>query len=105
MSLRQVQHRPAIATAGRGLVPIAPAGMRWAEAPCVAEGLLMPLGALLMCLMISWELKADALRQEILLNGENRPWVYDFFRLCVKYITPLCMLMILYGQISDFFIV
>ena len=71
----------------------------------VAEGLLMPLGALLMCLMISWELKPDALRQEILLNGENRPWVYDFFRLCVKYITPLCMLMILYGQISDFFIV
>lgn len=70
----------------------------------VAEGLLMPLGALLMCLMISWELKPDALRQEILLNGENRPWVYDFFRLCVKYITPLCMLMILYGQISDFFI-
>ena len=49
--------------------------------------------------------KEDALRQEILLNGENRPWVYDFFRLCVKYITPLCMLMILYGQISDFFIV
>ena len=71
----------------------------------VAEGLLMPLGALLMCLMISWELKPDTLRQEILLNGENRPWVYDFFRLCVKYITPLCMLMILYGQISDFFIV
>lgn len=71
----------------------------------VAEGLLMPLGALLMCLMISWELKPDVLRQEILLNGENRPWVYDFFRLCVKYITPLCMLMILYGQISDFFIV
>ena len=70
----------------------------------VAEGLLMPLGALLMCLMISWELKPDVLRQEILLNGENRPWVYDFFRLCVKYITPLCMLMILYGQISDFFI-
>lgn len=70
----------------------------------VAEGLLMPLGALLMCLMISWELKPDTLRQEILLNGENRPWVYDFFRLCVKYITPLCMLMILYGQISDFFI-
>lgn len=55
--------------------------------------------------MISWELKPDTLRQEILLNGENRPWVYDFFRLCVKYITPLCMLMILYGQISDFFIV
>lgn len=71
----------------------------------VAEGLLMPLGALLMCLMISWEPKPDTLRQEILLNGENRPWVYDFFRLCVKYITPLCMLMILYGQISDFFIV
>ena len=39
----------------------------------VAEGLLMPLGALLMCLMISWELKPDTLRQEILLNGENRP--------------------------------
>lgn len=40
MSLRQVQHRLEIATAGRGLVEITPAVMRWAEAQGMAEGLL-----------------------------------------------------------------
>ncbi len=28
---------------------------------------------------------------------------YRFFRVCVRYITPLCMLLILYGQIKEFF--
>ena len=28
---------------------------------------------------------------------------YGFFKVCVKYITPLCMILILYGQLTDFF--
>ena len=29
---------------------------------------------------------------------------YPFFRVCIKYITPLCMLLVLYGQIDQFFL-
>ena len=28
---------------------------------------------------------------------------YGFFKICVKVITPLCMLFILYGQVASFF--
>ena len=28
---------------------------------------------------------------------------YGFFKFCVRYITPLCMILILYGQIKQFF--
>ena len=33
----------------------------------------------------------------------QRLWLTPFFRVCVRYITPLCMLLILYGQIKEFF--
>mgnify|MGYP000986164121 CR=1 FL=1 len=29
--------------------------------------------------------------------------IYGFFKVCVKFITPLCMVLILYGQIKEFF--
>ena len=28
---------------------------------------------------------------------------YGFFKICIKFITPLCMVLILYGQIKSFF--
>ena len=28
---------------------------------------------------------------------------FGFFKVCVKFITPLCMLLVLWGQISSFF--
>ena len=30
---------------------------------------------------------------------------YGWFKICIKYITPLCMLLVLYGQIKEFFFV
>ena len=69
---------------------------------CISEGILMPLGALLMCLCIGWEIGPKVVDEEVTLEGQNFN-LRGFFNLCVKIITPLGMLLVLYGQIKDFF--
>jgi len=67
----------------------------------LSEGLLMPLGGLLTCLMIGWELKPDWVGDEVRRSGA-RFGAYRFYAVCVRYITPLIMLFILWGQLKDF---
>ena len=68
----------------------------------LSEGIMMPLGALLMSLMIGWEIGPEVVKEECEQQGNTLP-TYGFFKICVKIITPLCMLFILYGQIKTFF--
>ena len=69
---------------------------------CISEGVLMPLGALLMCLCIGWELGPKMVDDECCLEGQSFK-MKGFFNICVKFITPLCMILVLYGQIKEFF--
>ena len=69
---------------------------------CISEGILMPLGALLMCLCIGWELGPKMVDDECCLEGQTFK-MKGFFNICVKFITPLCMILVLYGQIKEFF--
>ena len=69
---------------------------------CISEGILMPLGALLMCLCIGWELGPKMVDDECCLEG-NRFKSKAFFNVCVKYITPIIMILILAGQLDSFF--
>ena len=69
---------------------------------CISEGILMPLGALLMCLCIGWELGPKMVDDECCLEGQSFK-MKGFFNICVKFITPLCMLLVLFGQIREFF--
>ena len=69
---------------------------------CISEGILMPLGALLMCLCIGWELGPKMVDDECCLEGQSFK-MKGFFNICVKFITPLCMILVLYGKIKDFF--
>ena len=62
----------------------------------------LPLGALLMSLMIGWEIGPEFVKEETEQSGHVMG-SYGFFKVCVKFITPLCMVLILYGQIKDFF--
>lgn len=66
-----------------------------------SEGLLMPVGGLLTCLMLGWELKPDWVRQEVEQQGMKMR-TYRLYAVCVRYITPLIMLFILWGQLKDF---
>ena len=69
---------------------------------CIAEGILMPLGALLMSIMYGWELGPEVVHAEASREGQKFG-AYGWFRICIKYITPLAMLLVLYGQIKEFF--
>ena len=69
----------------------------------LSEGVMMPLGALLMSLMIGWEIGPEFVKEEAEQSG-HAMGSYGFFKVCVKFITPLIMVLILYGQIKEFFL-
>ena len=68
----------------------------------LSEGVMMPLGALLMSLMLGWEVGPEVVKEECEASG-HAMGSYGFFKICIKYITPLIMILILYGQIKEFF--
>ena len=68
----------------------------------LSEGIMMPLGALLMCLCIGYEIGPKVVDDEACLEGQSFK-SKGFFNICVKFITPIAMLLVLYGQIEAFF--
>ena len=70
---------------------------------CISEGILMPLGAMLMSLMIGYELKEDIIKEECEITPGYQYKIGGFVKICVKFVTPLCMILVLYGQIKTFF--
>ena len=67
----------------------------------IAEGILMPLGAMLMSCMIGWELKPASFEDEI-KSGSNGGSM-GFWSFCIKFICPVVMFFIVLVQVSDFF--
>ena len=68
----------------------------------IAEGLLMPIGAMIMSFAIGWIWKMDFVVEECEASG-HKFWGKAFFNICYKFITPIGMLFVLYGQITDYF--
>ena len=68
----------------------------------VSEGVLMPLGALLMSICIGYELKPQFVDEECCLEG-NAFKSKTFFNICIKSITPILMVLVLLGQLDSFF--
>ena len=68
----------------------------------LSEGILMPVGAMIMAFAIGWIWKMDFVVEECEASG-CKFWGKMFFNICYKFITPIGMLVVLYGQISDFF--
>ena len=62
----------------------------------------MPVGAMIMAFAIGWIWKIDMVKEEIEASG-TKMWGKTFFDICYKVITPLGMIVVLYGQLSDFF--
>ena len=69
---------------------------------CVSEGIMMPLGALLMCLCIGYEIGPKVVDEECCLEGQSFK-SKGFFNICVKFITPIIMILVLAGQLDTFF--
>ena len=67
----------------------------------LSEGLAMPIGALLMSLMIGWEIKPRTLLDEVHSGYSGK---FDrLYEVCIRVITPIGMVLVLAGQINDFF--
>ncbi|HWP79615.1 MAG TPA: sodium-dependent transporter [Candidatus Acidoferrum sp.] len=68
----------------------------------VSEGVMMPLGALLMSVLIGWVFKTKTVKEECELSGAK--FRYEtFFDVCFKYVVPAGMVVVLIGQLMDFF--
>lgn len=65
-----------------------------------AEGILMPLGGLLMAIMLGWT-RRHYLDDEVLIGSQYK--TRKFFDVCIRYISPIFMLFILIVQINSFF--
>ena len=68
----------------------------------LSEGIMMPLGALVMAFGIGWIWKIDMIVEECEQSG-HKFWGRGFFNLCYKIITPIGMAFVLYAQITGFF--
>lgn len=64
----------------------------------ISEGILMPLGACYMAIILPTEL----VDKEVTLNN-NKFRTQKFFDFCIKFCAPLLMVLVLLGQIDTFF--
>lgn len=69
----------------------------------IAEGVLMPLGAMLMSIIIGWILKPKTIEEECELCG-NRFVLRKYFSVCFRFLVPIGMFCILLFQLYDFII-
>jgi NSS family neurotransmitter:Na+ symporter len=67
-----------------------------------AEGVFMPLGAILMCIIVGWKLGMPWMKDEITQSG-NKFYMEGFFKICVKFITPVLMAFVLVSLVIGFF--
>ena len=69
----------------------------------ITEGILMPLGAFLMCVLIGWVLDKNFVKDELEVSDGVKMKAKGFISLCFKVLAPVAILVVLYAQIMDFF--
>jgi NSS family neurotransmitter:Na+ symporter len=69
---------------------------------CISEGIMMPLGAILMSVMVCWDIKPQYVIEEIGAPMEKK-WLRTTYVFCMRVIVPLVMVLVLLGQIDIFF--
>ena len=69
---------------------------------CWSEGIMMPLGAMLMALMIGWEVGPQLTLDEV-AHGDPSEGFKKFFIFCIKFVVPIVMAFVLSGMLTDFF--
>lgn len=68
----------------------------------LAEGLLMPLGSVLMCILVGWIMGHDWMKKEV--TCENNKFIAEgFFKVCIRYITPVLMAFVLVSLFLSYF--
>ena len=69
----------------------------------ISEGVFMPLGAMIMALLVGWYIGPETIREEVQSSGIRLDGaLYSFFKICIRFLAPLGMAFILYGQVTSF---
>lgn len=89
-----------------GLTPDSPGYAMWNDCwldfyDMLSEGLLMPLGALLMSLIMGWVLPS-LVKDECEASGHPFKG-YAYFKFCFRFVIPAVLAVVLYTQITSFF--
>jgi NSS family neurotransmitter:Na+ symporter len=72
----------------------------------ISEGIAMPLGALIMSLLVGWKIGPKVIQEEVSLNGHQlKGSLFTFYSFCIRFVAPIGMAFILYGQLMQFFTV
>ena len=69
----------------------------------LSEGIAMPLGALIMAIMVGWELKPKFFEDEIKQGSNAGAGLMGFWGFCMKFIVPIAMVWVLLVQLNGFF--
>ena len=70
----------------------------------ISEGIAMPLGALIMSLLVGWKIDPASIQEEVRLGDSQFDGaLYRFYRICIRFVAPIGMAFILYGQLASFF--
>ena len=67
----------------------------------ITEGLMMPIGAIAMCVIIGWKTGFKWIADEVEENG-NKFFTKGFFQICVKYVTPVVMVFVLVALVLSY---
>ena len=67
----------------------------------ISEGILMPVGAALMSILIGWKLKIRYAEEEVEASGDKLKFA-KFWDIAFRFIVPLGMVLVLWGQLLDF---
>ena len=67
----------------------------------IAEGFLMPLGALIMSIIVAWVLKPKTILEEV--NGNKKCFFSSFYSICIRIFVPIVMFLVFLGQVDSFF--
>ena len=89
-----------------GLTPDSPGYAMWNDCwldfyDMITEGILMPVGGLLMGLLLGWKL--PGLVKEECEAGGIKFRAPKFFGVCYKVLIPLLLVLVLYTQVTSFF--
>ena len=69
----------------------------------ITEGILMPLGAFGMCIVIGWIVGIDSIKTEIEATPGVKMNSAKWFDICFKVSAPVVLIIVLIAQITSFF--
>jgi NSS family neurotransmitter:Na+ symporter len=66
----------------------------------LTANLMLPLGGVLVCLFVGWYIPRQVVHDEFTNGGQQNTAFYQVFLFAVRYICPLCILLIFLHQLG-----